>query len=64
MLTRERQGELRRVGCYWGQISGVWTPSTQRAMQEFMARANARLPVDKPDEVQLAFVRGFPGQGV
>ena len=61
-LVRELQSELHRVGCYSAQVSGLWTPSTRRAMQEFMSRANASLPVDKPDEVLLALVRSFPGK--
>jgi hypothetical protein len=61
-LVRELQRELHRVGCYSAQVTGLWTPSTRRAMQEFMGRANASLPVDKPDEVLLALVRSFPGK--
>ena len=61
-LVRELQSELHRVGCYSAQVSGLWTPSTRRAMQEFMSRANASLPIDKPDEVLLALVRSFPGK--
>ena len=61
-LVRELQRELHRVGCYASQVSGLWTPSTRSAMQEFMGRANASLPVDKPDEVLLALVRSFPGR--
>jgi hypothetical protein len=61
-LARELQRELSRTGCYSGQISGLWTPLTRRAMQEFMRRANASLPIEKPDEVLLALVRSFPGR--
>src|SRR5689334_17853847 len=31
-LARELQKELRRVGCYEGEINGGWTQSTKRAM--------------------------------
>jgi peptidoglycan hydrolase-like protein with peptidoglycan-binding domain len=57
-LARALQIELRRVGCYRGEINGAWTPATRRAMKAFSAEVNARLPVDKPDEVLLALVRG------
>src|SRR5262245_11154142 len=34
-LTRQLQTELRRVGCYDGELSGVWTPRTRAAMKAF-----------------------------
>src|SRR5581483_3714571 len=57
-LTRELQKELRRVGCYDGEINGAWTPSTRRAMKAFTDRLNASLPVDAPDPVLYALVQG------
>jgi hypothetical protein len=57
MLARELQRELRRVGCYEGELNGAWTSSTRRAMQAFIDRANAALPVDEPDQVLLALVQ-------
>jgi hypothetical protein len=60
ILTREVQRELRRVGCYTGEINGIWTPSTQRAMQTFMNRVNAVLPLEQPDRVLLVLLKGHP----
>jgi hypothetical protein len=57
-LTRELQKELRRVGCYDGEINGAWTQSTRRAMKAFTDRLNASLPVDAPDPVLYALVQG------
>lgn len=57
-LVRELQKELRRVGCYDGELHGVWTPATRRAMKAFMDRANATLPLDEPDPVLYAMVQG------
>ena len=57
-LTRQLQSELRRAGCYDGEISGVWTPRTREAMKAFTTRVNATLPVDKPDQILLALVQG------
>lgn len=57
-LTRELQKELRRVGCYEGDISGTWSESTRRAMKTFIERMNARLPTDEPDAVLYALVKG------
>src|SRR5262249_43468961 len=42
-LARELQKELRRVGCYEGELNGVWTPATRRAMKTFTDRVNATL---------------------
>src|SRR5262245_23906716 len=57
-LARELQKELRRVGCYEGELNGVWTPATRRAMKSFIDRVNATLPVDEPDAVLFAMVQG------
>src|SRR6185312_9958174 len=61
-LAQDLQSELQRVGCYAGNIDGVWTPSSQKAMKAFTERVNARLPVDEPDYVLLALVRGRQGK--
>jgi hypothetical protein len=57
-LVRQLQGELKRVGCYEGDLNGSWTPATRRAMQAFTERVNAKLPVNKPDHILLALVQG------
>ncbi len=59
-LARDLQKELRRVGCYDGEINGGWTTSTKRAMKTFMERVNASLPVEEPDLVLLTLVQGQP----
>lgn len=56
-LARELQKELRRVGCYDGELNGAWTPATRRAMKAFVDRANASLPVDEPDPILYAMVQ-------
>lgn len=57
-LARDLQRELKRVGCYGGEITGNWSSSTQRAMTQFMDRVNATLPVDEPDYILLTLVQG------
>jgi hypothetical protein len=59
-LARELQKELRRVGCYEGEINGGWTQSTKRAMKTFTERVNASLPVEEPDQVLLSLLQGQP----
>lgn len=56
-LARGVQRELKRVGCYEGEITGAWNAATRRAMAAFMDRANAILPTDEPDYVLLALVQ-------
>lgn len=57
-LAGDLQRELKRVGCYGGEITGTWTPSTKRAMSAFMERVNATLPVEQPDYILLTLVQG------
>jgi hypothetical protein len=57
-LARALQRELKRVGCYGGEITGRWTASSRTAMKAFTERVNASLPVDKPDPVLLSLVQG------
>ena len=58
-IGRELQKELRRVGCYDGELNGAWTTSTKQAMKLFMERVNASLPTDEPDSILLTMVRGY-----
>lgn len=57
-LARALQRELQRVGCYGGEITGVWTTSSRMAMKAFTDRVNATLPIDTPDQVLLSLVQG------
>jgi hypothetical protein len=60
-LTRTLQRELKRVGCYEGDVSGVWSPASRAAMKAFVDRVNASLPVDRPDPILLALVQAHQG---
>ena len=61
-IGRELQTELKRVGCYAGELNGEWTKSTRQAMKAFTDRVNAKLPTDKPDGILLALVQGHPNR--
>ena len=56
-LIREIQRELLRIGCYRGQVNGVWTASVRQAMKTLNERVNASLPIDQPDPVLLALAQ-------
>ena len=60
-LVLELQRELKRVGCYSREINGEWTPTTRKSMKDFMDRVNAVLPLDAPDAVLLALLKGHGG---
>lgn len=60
-LTKEIQRELRRVGCYAGDIDGEWSGDTRQAMKTFNERVNATLPIDQPDYILKTLVSGHPG---
>jgi hypothetical protein len=55
-LARQIQRQLKRIGCYGGQVTGAWTPSVRQAVTTLMERVNASLPIDQPDPVLLAMV--------
>jgi hypothetical protein len=61
-LVRSLQFELKRVGCYRGEVNGVWTTSSRMAMKSFTDHVNASLPIDTPDYVLLSLVKGHPEQ--
>ena len=52
------QKELRRVGCYNGDLSGEWSSATRAAMVAFLQQTNALLPTDEPDDILLTLVQG------
>lgn len=56
-LILDIQRELTRVGCYRGAMTGLWSPDTKRAMSAFLLAANARLPINQPDDVLLSLVQ-------
>ena len=60
-LVRTLQSELQRVGCYDREINGFWTTSSRIAMQMFLQRVNAALPIDEPDAVLLSLVQAHKG---
>lgn len=58
MLARDIQRELRRMGCYRGDIDGTWGPQSRQAMGAFTAALKLRIPFDAPDEMMLRLVQG------
>jgi hypothetical protein len=60
-LTRDIQKELKRVGCYSGEVDGEWNTATQQSMKTFIDRVNATLPIDEPDHILKTLVQGHPG---
>ena len=59
--ARQLQRELSRVGCYAGAVDGDWGGASKRAMQTFLDRVNAMLPVDEPAAVLIALVGNHAG---
>lgn len=57
-LIRDLQKQLKRVGCYDGEVDGSWGPASKRAMAAFTDRVNATLPVEEPDFILLTLVEG------
>jgi len=61
-LVREIQRQLIRVGCYHGEVSGKWSAQSRLAMQAFTEQVNAKLPVDRPDQILLRLIEGHQGR--
>jgi hypothetical protein len=55
-LTFRLQRELRRVGCYDGEIDGDWGDGSRRALERFARRTDTRIDVDQPSRKALAKV--------
>lgn len=60
-LARALQRELKRVGCYAGEVDGDWGPGSRRALHAFIERMNSAIPADEPELIHLTLVRGYPG---
>jgi len=60
-LVRDLQRELRRIGCYSGEVNGEWTANGKRALRAFLDHVGSRVQIDEPDLIQLTLVRGFSG---
>ena len=45
VVTRELQGELKRVGCDPGNVDGDWNAASRRALQNFNKHAGTKLDV-------------------
>ena len=61
-LTRDLQGELKRLGCYSGPVDGRWSGNVVASLRVFTGAVNAALPVDNPDYALLALARSHePG---
>lgn len=61
-LVRDLQRELKRVGCFEGEATGTWGPTTKKAMTAFTERVNATLPLEEPDYILLTLVQGHSAQ--
>jgi hypothetical protein len=59
--VRGLQKALAQADCYAGPINGVWTDASKNAMHNFLQTANAKLPVDSPDEALVAIMESNQG---
>jgi len=57
-LASSIQSELRRVGCYAGEIDGTWNDGTRAAMRAFNTSVHVNLVTDKPDYILLTLLQG------
>jgi peptidoglycan hydrolase-like protein with peptidoglycan-binding domain len=57
-LVTSIQEELRRVGCYAGDVDGAWSDRTKVAMKAFNASVHVSLATDRPDYILLTLLQG------
>lgn len=60
-IARALQAELKRIGCYAGDIDGEWGPGSKRSLRAFIEQANSGLPSDEPELIHLTLARGYSG---
>ena len=56
-LVRELHKELKRVGCYDGDLNCAWSNASRQGMRRFTQIVNAKLPIEEPDVVGLKLVQ-------
>ena len=56
-LTRTLQHKLRRLGCYHGEIDGIWTSALSDAAKAFARLSKAKLSDHEPVEVLLSLMQ-------
>ncbi len=52
-LALDVQKELKRVGCYSGEVDGKWGDGTRTALNDFATRAKVSLSADEPTQSAL-----------
>jgi peptidoglycan hydrolase-like protein with peptidoglycan-binding domain len=52
-MTQSMQKELKRVGCYSGEVDGKWGEGTRDAIQEFADESKMVLSTSQPTEIAL-----------
>jgi Caspase domain len=60
-VAEEMQRELKRIGCYTGQVDGVWGPAAKRGVERFNQATKLNLQADPPNGQGVTKVKGFTG---
>jgi hypothetical protein len=55
------QRELKRIGCYSGQVDGVWGPAAKRGLERFNQATKLNLQADPPNGQGVTKVKSFSG---
>jgi hypothetical protein len=63
-LNRNTQNQLRKHGCYYGGIDGVWGPGSIAAMQRFNARAGTSYPTNHATVAARKYMLSLSKSGV
>jgi hypothetical protein len=62
-LAASIQTELKRLGCYYGDIDNEWSRSTRRAVRRFARRTDGGVDDSRPSQQMLTMLRGYESNG-
>jgi hypothetical protein len=60
-VAEDMQRELKRIGCYSGQVDGVWGPAAKRGVERFNQATKLKLQADPPNGQAVTKVKSFSG---
>lgn len=63
-LTKDVQGELKRIGCFAGKVDGEWGTSSRNALGDYLARRKRPADMLDPSDAILADLRAEPDEAV
>lgn len=61
-LVRDIQGQLKRLGCYSGELDGKWGKGSVSALEKYLRMSTSKFSASKPSEAMLRTMLAEPSQ--